>query len=145
MAVNIKQRSTRTGRSLSAQVLPHGPHLNMVAATPVPGDVSHWFGPLGWLPSLNWAPPDHNGFLWRLSLSLLCSFKGSSGLGYLHGQHLVQPHCHPLSWLIFPTRQPALAALKQDYFTHRRYQMMYLTQQKEIHFKNIITLQSSMP
>lgn len=124
----INQRSTRIGRCLSAHALRHGPHLSMAAATPALGHVTHWFGPLGWLPSLNWAPPDHDGLLWRLSLSLLCSFMGSSRIGSLHGQCLVQSQCHPLSWLIFLMGQPALAVLKQDYFTHCRYQMMYLTQ-----------------
>lgn len=128
VAINIKQQSTRTGRCLSALALPHGPHLSMVAATPVLGHVSHWFAPLGWLPSLNWAPPDYDGLFWRLFLRLRCSFMGSSGIGSLGGQCLVQHHCHSLSWLIFPMGQPVLAAFKQDYFTHCRYQMTYLTQ-----------------
>lgn len=45
VTINIKQRSTRTERSLSVQALAHGPHLSTVAATPVPGHASHRFGP----------------------------------------------------------------------------------------------------
>lgn len=89
--------------------------------------------PVGWLPSLTWAPPHRDGLIWRAPLrpalllhqgqwdgALVCTDTASSSLA-----------ATLCSWLAFPTGQPAFAAPEQqDYFTQWSYQVRALTQTK---------------
>lgn len=104
--------------------------------------------PAGWIPSLTWAPLHHDGLIWRPPLSLLCSSTGSRGTGPLSAWTLSHPASLPPSALGSPSpwgSQSLLLPNKKIISPNEVIRWEISLKQNEVHFKNIITLQSSVP
>lgn len=88
------------GSCVSAQALTLGPEFGCSYAcdwTCIPT----W--PIGWPPSLTWAPPHHDGLIWRPSLGLLFSSTRGSRVGPLYAWTLPWTNLLPASALHLPS------------------------------------------